>query len=337
MNILITSYFFKPHIGGIETITENLAKEFVRFGHNVIIITTTPLDNTIEYDFPFKILRNPSHSVIFKTYKWCDIFVHSGISLKWTWPLILKKKPWVVIYHQVYYQKGWKGYLKKICSNFSYNIAVSNTSRKGYSLKNATVIYNSYNNSIFQNQNLYPRKNFIFVGAVTHDKGCHILIEAFEKFKKETSSDYKLFIVGDSKEKKWFENQVSLLSSCNDIIFVGNKSQEEVASILNNNKILIVPSTTPEAFGIITLEGLACGCIVIGSNKDGIEEALGGCGITFEKGDVNDLCRKMKEAYYFPEHDYKINQKKIEKHLKKLSLSNIAEQYLYFFTNVLNE
>lgn len=337
MNILITSYFFKPHIGGIETITENLANEFVRMGHRVIIVTTSTLDNNNEFKLPYPVLRNPSVKEIYNAYKWCDIFVHSGISLKWIWPLFIKKRPWVIIYHQVYYQKGWKGIIKKICSLFSHNIAVSNTSKKGYELKKATVIYNSYNESIFNNINKSPRNNFVFVGAVTHDKGCNILLEAFDKFKKETNSDYKLYIIGDSIERRLFEKQASILSSCNDIIFLGQKSQEEVASILNENRILIVPSITPEAFGIVTLEGLACGCIVIGSNKDGIEEALGGCGITFEKGDINDLSLKMKEAYNYTEQDYLKMRNKAKKHLEELSLHNIAKQYISFFSRCMNK
>ena len=331
MNILITSYFFKPHIGGIETITENLANEFVRMGHKVIIITKTPLENNIEFDFPYQVLREPSPKQIIKAYKWCDIFVHSGISLKWVWPLFFKKKPWVVIYHQVYYQKGWKGYLKRICSNFSHNIAVSNTTKNGYNLKKAIVIHNSYNHSIFKNENKLGRKNFVFVGAITYDKGCHILLDAFNEFKINTYSDYKLIIIGEGKDKQKFEAYAESLSSKNDIIFVGRKEQEEVAAILNENRILIVPSTTPEAFGIVTLEGLACGCIVVGSNKDGIEEALGGCGILFEKGDVNDLCLKMKEAYYFSEQNYREMQINVKNHLEKLSIHNIAKQYISLF------
>lgn len=337
MNILITSHFFNPHIGGIETITENLANEFVRMGHRVIIITRTSLVNNEKIQFPYPVLRNPSAKEIYNAYKWCDIFVHSAISLKWIWPLFIKKKPWVIIYHGVSYKKGWKGKLKRVCSHFSFNIAVSNTCRKGHGLRNATVIYNSYNESIFKKDNNCLRKNFVSVGAVTLGKGCNVLLEAFEKFKKETNSDYKLYIVGDSEERIKLEKQASLLPSGHDIIFTGRKSQKEVASILNENRISIIPSKYPEAFGIVSLESLACGCIVIGSNKDGIEEALGGCGITFEKGDINDLSLKMKEAYNYTEQDYLKMRNKAKKHLEELSLHNIAKQYISFFSRCMNK
>lgn len=41
MKILMTSVFFYPHIGGIETVTEYLADEFTRLGHSVIVVTNT--------------------------------------------------------------------------------------------------------------------------------------------------------------------------------------------------------------------------------------------------------------------------------------------------------
>lgn len=43
MNILMTSVFFYPHIGGIESVTEYLADEFTRMGHNVTVVTRTEL------------------------------------------------------------------------------------------------------------------------------------------------------------------------------------------------------------------------------------------------------------------------------------------------------
>ena len=40
MNILLISHFFLPHKGGVETAVYNTAKQLIRFGHKVIIITS---------------------------------------------------------------------------------------------------------------------------------------------------------------------------------------------------------------------------------------------------------------------------------------------------------
>lgn len=49
---------------------------------------------------------------------------------------------------------------------------------------------------------------------------------------------------------------------------------------------MIVPSIYNEAFGIVTLEGLACGCRCIVSDGDGLHEAVGKYGTLFIKGDI---------------------------------------------------
>ena len=90
MNILMTSEFFYPHIGGLESITESLADEFTRMGHNVKIVTsTTEIGDKI---FPYDVIRNPSLKNMWDSYRWCDVFVHQQLSLKRIWPLFFKRK-----------------------------------------------------------------------------------------------------------------------------------------------------------------------------------------------------------------------------------------------------
>lgn len=194
MNILMTSVFFYPHIGGIETVTEYLAEEFTRKGHTVTVVTATAEQG--EKEFPFKVLRRPTTSQLWQVYKQSDVFVHQGISLKWVWPLLLKRKPWFIVYHGVYYQPGILGKLKKLCSYFAHNIAVSETTKKGYALRKADVILNSYNDKVYKYTNSAIRRDFVYVGKLYVSKGLYILLDAFEKFKSVTASNWRLTIVG---------------------------------------------------------------------------------------------------------------------------------------------
>ncbi len=41
--------------------------------------------------------------------------------------------------------------------------------------------------------------------------------------------------------------------------------------------------------GIVALEGIACGCVVIGSQGGGLKDAIGNCGLTYPNGDVAAL------------------------------------------------
>ena len=48
MKILLSSYVFAPSIGGIETVSALLAPEFIKAGHEVILITLTAKEDDVE-------------------------------------------------------------------------------------------------------------------------------------------------------------------------------------------------------------------------------------------------------------------------------------------------
>lgn len=97
--------------------------------------------------------------------------------------------------------------------------------------------------------------------------------------------------------------------------------------ILNEHKILAVTSTHPyyEAFGIVVLEGLACGCVVVGADGDGIEEALHGCGLLYKNGSSCDLTESLLRAYVSNESIID------EAWLMSRRLESVAKQYLKSF------
>ena len=65
--------------------------------------------------------------------------------------------------------------------------------------------------------------------------------------------------------------------------------------LLNAHQILVIPSRWQEPFGIVALEGIACGCVVVGSEGGGLKEAIGDCGPTFPNGDVQALTQTLVE------------------------------------------
>jgi hypothetical protein len=57
VKILLSSYVFSPSVGGIETVSALLAPEFVKAGHEVILVTGTGLED--ETSWPFQVVRRP--------------------------------------------------------------------------------------------------------------------------------------------------------------------------------------------------------------------------------------------------------------------------------------
>ena len=66
--------------------------------------------------------------------------------------------------------------------------------------------------------------------------------------------------------------------------------------MLNRHRILVVPSSYNEPFGIVALEGIACGCAVIGTAGGGLPEAIGPCGLVVPNRDAAALAGAIERV-----------------------------------------
>jgi glycosyltransferase involved in cell wall biosynthesis len=105
----------------------------------------------------------------------------------------------------------------------------------------------------------------------------------------------RLTIAGDGPERARLERQIAALNIQESVELTGNQSSRQLAEVLNRHRILVVPSRWPEPFGIVALEAIACGCIVVGSREGGLAEAIGPCGLTFPNGDERALANVLAE------------------------------------------
>ena len=100
---------------------------------------------------------------------------------------------------------------------------------------------------------------------------------------------------------------------------------------LNRHRFMVVPSRWDEPFGIVALEGLACGCIPVVSNCGGLLEAVGECGYSFQSGDAKDLARVLASLSQNKNLEPQLFEKRLV-HLKKHSAKVVAERYLEEFS-----
>ena len=99
----------------------------------------------------------------------------------------------------------------------------------------------------------------------------------------------------------------------------------ELAALLNRHQVLVVPSRWAEPFGIVALEGLACGCFVIGSEGGGLKEAIGPGGITFVNGDASALAGALQKALV---NRLPVDRPAVAAHLARHRPSAVAAGYL---------
>ncbi|HEY3569718.1 MAG TPA: glycosyltransferase family 4 protein [Thermoanaerobaculia bacterium] len=328
MRILVYSPAFLPKIGGLELNTANLADELRREGHEVTVITTTPGSSP---DQGYRVVRNPSPVELLRWTRWCDVYHQANVSLRGLWPLLLVRRPWVVSHHSWYCQSDgritWRDRLKRWLLRFAASsISVS----RGVANDLATpsvVIPNAYRDGLFRRlEGVERSEELVFLGRLVSDKGMDLLLDALALLAGEGLRP-RLDVIGSGPEAVPLRQQAARLGLTGQVRFLGVRTGEELVEILNRHRILVVPSRYNEPFGIVALEGIACGCVVVGSEGGGLKEAIGPCGDTFRNGDAADLARVLAHRLRHPELDAACLEQG-PAHLARHSTSRMAAAYL---------
>lgn len=143
-----------------------------------------------------------------------------------------------------------------------------------------TVLYNGYDkrfrrysdekrSQLRKQYGVADKKVVVFAGNFVLVKNILKIPEIF----KNIYSQYKnveFWMIGDGK----FRHQVESLSTGLPIRFFGNQPSELMPDYLNSSDVLILPSKN-EGLPLSVVEGLACGCNVVGSQVGGIPEVIG--------------------------------------------------------------
>ncbi len=293
MRILITSPAFLPSLGGLELATASLAGGLSALGHEVVVVTTTPGPAD---ECAYRIVRRPSAHALHVLARWCDVYYQANVSLRLLWPLLLVRRPWVVSHHTWYRQHGGRRALRDwlkilLVRRAAASIAVSHAIAADLGGR-PTVIENGYRDRLFTVLAEVARdRELVFVGRLVSDKGCDLLLDALGRLEAGVS----LTVVGDGPDRQRLEQQAAALGLGSRVEFLGALNGEPLVRILNAHEVLVVPSRYREPFGIVALEGIACGCVVVASEGGGLKDAVGPCGQTFPNGNITALAARLVE------------------------------------------
>lgn len=330
LRILFSSHVFAPAVGGIERVSELLAAEFAAQGHDVHLITQTggPVAG-----YPYPVSRRPGARELLRLTRWCDVCFHNNISLPRAWPLLLVRRPWVIAHHVWIPRSGVAARLKRLALRFATGISVSSAIARHVDAP-STIIPNPYDDGLFRILPGVPRnRDLVFVGRLVSDKGVFVLLEALallaaRKFRP------RLTVVGDGPEKRALIAKVEALDLQGRVVFPGTVRGEALVRILNEHRVLVAPSLWDEPFGLVALEGIACGCVPVGSAGGGLKEAMGECGETFPNGNASALARVIESLLLDPARQTALREKAPE-HLRRHTRSAVAAAYLDVFAQAL--
>jgi glycogen(starch) synthase len=301
MRILISAHAFLPNLGGIETSTDALAQGFTRLGHEVRVATLTP--NPAADDFPYQVYRRPSARQLLALVCWSQVVLHNHISLRAAWPLLICRRRWVIA-HQTALRRadgglGLRNRLKRALLAFARSVAISDSIAEDLPDVAATIP-NPYADHLFRD--LHPAQrpfDLAFLGRLVSDKGCGLLLDAIAAL-TPLGLRPRLLVIGEGPEEFSLRGQAFRLGLASQVEFAGPLAGEALVRRLNEARILVVPSLWNEPFGIVALEGIACGLVVVGSSGGGLPGAIGPCGLTFPNGEASALTARLAELLREP-------------------------------------
>jgi len=338
MKILIISPFF-PNVGGIETVFSLLVREWRLTNHEVKIIHPGEVqDHSCLSETPdIPIFYAPSFSIGLMLHRWCDIVVHGSLNTRYLPALFLSGKPCLITQHGSVTHTGLAQlssiqHFKRWVSRRYPNFCCSEFVARDLGLKPLGT-GNPYQDQVFfDDQSSTRSKDLIFVGRIVPDKGLPQLLHAVSKLRAE-GNYLTLTVIGTGPELGLCQQLVKELDIDSFVTFLGVLPPPAVADELRQHQVLVVPSLFWEPFGIVVLEGIACGCRVVASNGGGMSESVGPCGKLFENHSLNGLIEAIKEVWSGPSVPDDVRKT----HLERFRAAAMASLYLSGMSEILSQ
>ncbi len=359
-NILLSAYAFYPEFGGLEQQMLLLAKEWIKAGHSVTVLTekSEALSKSFEMYEGIKIIRLPysknrslinyislifhiSKFIISQRNKYDFIHLRAALTLYplvfgfWKASGVLKTTTVVTAdtggdRDEIIRVNDWpfSSLLKFFFNKHDYLNSICSVNYQhylelGFPVTKLTTISNGVDTSLFLKTS-YPKKvkNFIFLGRLIPEKGLLELVAAVSQV-IEQFPDVQLHIAGDGILDANLKKMTSQFGLQKNIIFHGKLDGAEKESFFDLGECLVLPSYS-EGLPLSVLEAAVRKKVLLTTDVSDLKKLFGSQIIICNKKDVADLAKKMLEIL---KKDFS-NSLDYAAVVSKIDIKNIAIQYL---------
>lgn len=307
MRVALVTEFYYPHLGGVTEHVHNLALEFRRRGHHVVVITANMRGQAADPDF---VRRVGTSRVIYSNGSFARLttgvglraavtrilrderieLVHAQDVLAPTLGLVASSAAWrlglpVVATSHTWFSSAplyrlFRWYLQPRLERVAARIAVSEPVVHAMSMyfdADWEIIPNGVNVQYFhpdgRRPDDYRRRGprLLFLGRLDPRNGLDTLLAAMPRV-LATHPDAKLVVVGDGPLRGRYERRAAELGAA--VEFVGQVNGERPA-YYGGADLYLCP-TTKASFGITLLEAMACGTPLVVSDITGFRELVAG-------------------------------------------------------------
>jgi glycosyltransferase involved in cell wall biosynthesis len=177
------------------------------------------------------------------------------------------------------------------------------------------------------NENNSPVKKYLYVGNLIKRKNVDTIINALEQVSEE--KEFILNIVGKGEMYKELENLISNKNLNNNINMLNYLDKENVFTMMKESDCFTMISNN-EVFGLVYLEAMATGNIVIASKNSGIDGIIidGVNGFLCNPGDEKELVDIYRKINKLTEKEKNTIIKNAINTAKTFSQFKMSEKYL---------
>ena len=201
-------------------------------------------------------------------------------------------------------------------------------------LKKIIVLPNFVDTDFWTPDNSARKKQFVFVGRLSPEKGILSLLTAWKEIR---NLDHQLLLVGtgpQENELKHFARQSGLRDR---VMFLGRQPKEVIKKLYQESIATVLPSVSPDIFPLTAAESLACGTSLIVSDQGGLPETVrnGELGIIFPAGNTEKLQEVLKQAMTQPQNMLEKGRKGSSWAKKQLNSKDYCQKFLRIYTKLL--
>jgi glycosyltransferase involved in cell wall biosynthesis len=305
---------------GIETYYEEVGKHLTQMGHEVTVYCRNYFTPALTEHNGMRLVRLPTirskhletviHTLLSTvhalTQRYDVVHYHAlGPALFSFFPRLFGMKTAVTVQGLDWQRKKWGPLASSVLrlgekASIQFpngTMVVSQTLQQRYRETHRTEAFYVPNGGVLRERNLPrkiidwgldPGKYVLFLGRFSPEKGCHLLVEAFERIE----TDVKLVLAGASSYCDEYSQELRTHAS-ERIRMLDWVSGETLDELLTNAMVFVLPSDL-EGLSLALLDAMGAGLCVLASNVPENREVVDGAGFTFQRGSAADLADRLR-------------------------------------------
>jgi glycosyltransferase involved in cell wall biosynthesis len=310
MRVLFILEYFPPHVGGVETLFDNLTKKLAARGDEVTVLTSrmpgAPDKEESEGRKIYRISSPSRGSFIFSYPKISKFAKEADVIHTTTYAGAIAtkfanraaKKPVVATFHEVI-GKAFFSMENPVSAAFHYSLeslicryyrrdtltCPSEATKKammgkGMLAGNIHVIPHGIDHGVFNTAARpsikFDGPTYLCTGRAGVSKGVEYLVDAIPAI-AEAVPDSRLVLMLSKKDRYGkIVSRIKKLGMTDNVVFLEpRKSAAEVAGVIRSCDVVVVPSLS-EGFGFNAVEAQACGVPVVSTTAGSLPEVVKG-------------------------------------------------------------